>query len=132
MGHPQSCSHRAKNKGVGHPSSPGMMLALAIVPGAAEEVIPAEAAAAADSGSLLNLNKSLASQEQMGELAAGEGTPIAGPGTGTVYEMLIDSQLSTAASQVTGKRWLPRTTTPEEQKKAVLKLTLTRTLRPGR
>ncbi|HEV2465380.1 MAG TPA: RHS repeat-associated core domain-containing protein [Acidobacteriaceae bacterium] len=64
-------------------STPGMMLALAIVPGAAEEVVPAEAAAAADSGSLLDLNKSLASQEQMGELAAGKGTPIAGAGTKT-------------------------------------------------
>jgi RHS repeat-associated protein len=65
-------------------SSPGMMLGLALVPGGAEELVPAEAAAAADSGSLLNLNKSLASQEQMGELAAGKGTPIAGAGTGTV------------------------------------------------
>ena len=66
-----------------------MVLALAIVPGAAEEVIPAEAAAAADSGSLLNLNKSLASQEQMGQLAAGQGEAIAGAGTGTT---LRDSQ----------------------------------------
>jgi RHS repeat-associated protein len=39
--------------------------------------------AAEDSGSLLDLNKSLASQEQMGQLAAGEGRPIAGAGTGT-------------------------------------------------
>jgi RHS repeat-associated protein len=64
-------------------SSPGMVLALAIVPGAAEELVPTEAAAAADSGSLLDFNKSLASQEQMGELAAGKGTPIAGAGTKT-------------------------------------------------
>ena len=61
-------------------STPGMMLGLAIVPGAAEEVVAAEAAAA-DSGSLLDLNKSLASQEQMGQVAAGEGNPIAGAGT---------------------------------------------------
>ena len=41
-------------------SSPGMVLALALVPEAAGETCGA--AAAADSGSLLNLNKSLASQ----------------------------------------------------------------------
>jgi len=44
---------------------------------------------AGDSGSLMDLNKSLASQEQMGQLAAGEGTPIAGAGTSTT---LRDSQ----------------------------------------
>lgn len=71
-------------------SSPGMMLGLAIVPGAAEELIPAEAAAAADSGSLIDLNKSLASQEQMGELAAGKGTPIAGAGTKTAIRDVND------------------------------------------
>jgi RHS repeat-associated protein len=64
-------------------STPGMMIALAIVPGAAEDLVPAEAAAA-ESGSLANLNKSLASQEQMGQLAAGQGAPIAGAGTSTV------------------------------------------------
>jgi RHS repeat-associated protein len=69
----------------------GLMLA---IPGAGEAGEAADAAsdlsklgelgeAAGDSGSLLDLNKSLASQEQMGELAAGKGTPIAGAGTGT-------------------------------------------------
>lgn len=39
--------------------------------------------AAGDSGSLMGLNKFLASQEQMGQLAAGQGEPIAGAGTST-------------------------------------------------
>jgi RHS repeat-associated protein len=67
---------------------------MALIPGAGEAGEAAEGAsdlakigelgeAAGDSGSLLDLNKSLASQEQMGQLAAGEGTPIAGAGTGT-------------------------------------------------
>jgi RHS repeat-associated protein len=67
------------------------------VPGVGEAGEAAEGAAdlakvgevAGDSGSLMDLNKSLASQEQMGQLAAGDGTPIAGAGTSTT---LRDSQ----------------------------------------
>jgi RHS repeat-associated protein len=70
---------------------------MAFIPGVGEAGEAVEGAAdvakvgevAGDSGSLMDLNKSLASQEQMGQLAAGEGTPIAGAGTNTT---LRDSQ----------------------------------------
>jgi RHS repeat-associated protein len=64
---------------------------VSLIPGAGEAGDAAEGAsdlsklgeAAEDSGTLSDLNKSLASQEQTGQLAAGQGTPIAGAGTGT-------------------------------------------------
>ncbi len=81
----------------GNPTAVGTALGTAgmfFVPGAGEA---AEGVAdlskigemAEDSGSLIDLNKSLASQEQMGQLAAGNGDVMSGAGTATT---LRDSQ----------------------------------------